>query len=167
MIFDTNQKTQKLPQDDRIKTLTSIVINQQRSLSQIDYKKRRTNIISGLTEINLTINGIVYNAEEDKITKIVSMIGYNEHLYFLHVRIGKTNPAFNRIIKVTVPSQDIRDKIIDQAKSLHDINPPFSKIYIKKDLQPVIHKENKRLHNKMKFLKSCEENEGKNIKAYS
>ena len=48
------------------------------------------------------------------------MIGYNEHLDFLHVRIGKTNPAFNRIIKVTLPSQNIRDKIIDQAKSLHE-----------------------------------------------
>ena len=49
-----------------------------------------------------------------KITKIVSMTGYNEHSDFLHVSIGKTNPAFNRIIKITLPSQNILDKINDQ-----------------------------------------------------
>ena len=66
-------EAEMVQKDDRIKTLKSIVINQQRSLSQIDYekhrRKRKTNIISGLTEKNITIDGIVYNTDEDKDNK--------------------------------------------------------------------------------------------------
>ena len=43
---------------------------------------------------------------------------------FNYVHIGKNNSTFTRIIKVTLSSQDLYDKILDLAKSLHDMNPP-------------------------------------------
>ena len=57
-----------------------IVVNQQRSLALIDSKERNTNlIISGLTEKYLTMDEVIYSTEKDKINKLFSSIGFNEH----------------------------------------------------------------------------------------
>ena len=83
---------------------------------------------------------------------------------FNYARIGKSDSTFTRILKVSLSSQDLCDKIVGLAISLHDMNPPVSKIYTKKNIHPVGHKENKRLRDKMKRLKSLDENAEKEIK---
>ena len=79
-------------------------------------------------------------------------------------RIGKERPGFHRLVKVELPSIDLRNNILKNAAKLKTLSEVWSKIYIKKDMHPVYIKENRRLYKKMMELKEKPDYENKEVK---
>ena len=79
-------------------------------------------------------------------------------------RIGKERPNFKRLLKVRLPTVELRNVILENAKKLKTVSDPWNQVYIKKDLHPVYQKENKRIYKKLYEMKQDPENAGKDIK---
>ena len=73
-------------------------------------------------------------------------------------RLGKVTPNYSRMVKLNVGNKTIRDNILKKSNLLKDFNEPWSKVYLKKDLHPVIVQENRRLWKKKKELLRLNEN---------
>ena len=78
---------------------------------------------------------------------------------FTFRRLGGPNPR-GRPLHITLNSQQQRDTILDTAKELKNAGEIFSKIYINKDIHPVVRKEIGRLKKKAKEENSKSENSG-------
>ena len=68
-----------------------------------------------------------------------------------------------RPILLTVASRYERDMVLEKAKTLKSLSDVYSKIYIKKDVNPSIRNEWKRLRDAEKTEKERPENIGCNI----
>ena len=64
---------------------------------------------------------------------------------------------------VICDSKPQRDAIIAKAKELNNAGPSYSRVYIKKDIHPVVRKEIGRLRKRVKDEKAKSENEAANI----
>lgn len=51
---------------------------------------------------------------------------------FKYERIGKRKEGYNRLIKVNVKSNEVRNSIIEKASSLKTKDEPWKKVYVKK-----------------------------------
>ena len=58
----------------------------------------------------------------------------------------------------------IMSLVMSNAKGLKNETAPWNKVYIKKDLHPVLVRENNRLRQKFKKLQQCPENKDREIK---
>ena len=74
------------------------------------------------------------------------------------------NASRKRPILLVVENQERRNAILDKAKNLKGAGPPFSNIYIKKDIHPAVRKELGRLRRREKEERDKPENQGTNIK---
>ena len=150
---------------EKIDTLTSIIINMQKSLNMIDMGERSCNVmISGLNENELIVendgNEQTLTDDKGKVQHIMKVIGVNiPNADILEcIRIGKEKEDFTRMLKVKVKSKEQRAEITDKAPNLKAI-PYLKKIYVKKDTHPVYVQETGRLRTKMKKLKEIPGNE--------
>ena len=117
--------------DEKIETLTSIVANQQRSLSKLDSAERERNIImSGLPEGTHEFDGISLNEDSDKFKAILEIIGVPSNANYEMNRIGKLNDRTKRLLKVDVTTKEHRDDILKKAKILKDQSESWSYVYL-------------------------------------
>ena len=68
------------------------------------------------------------------------------------------------MIKITLPSTEDRNALLEEVKTLKNAPEPWSKVYVKKDQHPTYIAENNRLRKKMKILKTNPDNQNKDIK---
>jgi hypothetical protein len=143
------------------------VARQQQSLNRIDSGERDMNIIiTGLTEKEIKVNNITLKDDSEKIAAVMREIGADFPDNHRMVRLGKenNNPNFHRAIKLTLANKEERDKILKKARALKDKHEPWSKIYLRRDQQPALIHEERRLRQKKKALLSDENNKDKEIK---
>ena len=140
--------------------LTSIIVNMQRSINQIDSDKRVTNvIINGLSEEEIISEETnePLGDDKDKFQALVHKIGIADiddaSKDFEFSRIGNPANGKTRLLKINVGSKEMRDKICEQSKKLKLLPDPWKKIYINKDVHPVYLKENQRIRKAMQELK--------------
>ena len=146
---------------EKIDTLTSIIINMQRSLNMIDFEERATNVmVSGLSETDIVIDGtaggddVILSTDEDKVKHILDAIDARIPDADIQEcsRIGRPKQDFPRMLKVKVRTKDQRKVITEKASTLKT-KPHLKTIYLKKDTHPVYVQETGRLRVKMKKLK--------------
>ena len=149
---------------EKIETLTSIIINMQKSLNMIDMAERATNVmISGLDEENVVVSDeLTLTSDKAKVEHILGVIGTNIPNRDIQefVRIGKPKPGYTRLLKLKVRTKEQRNLITEKAANLKTISY-LKKTYIKKDTHPVYVQETSRLRAKMKRLKEIPGNEDK------
>ena len=146
-------------QNRKNEILTGIVVDMQRTLNSIDQKERSTNVvIMGLPEEELKLqNGITLVSDRDKVNNIFSEIGVGEEIKIVNenkvTRIGRKIENMSRILKVKLPDAKYKETVLANSSKLKNIDAPFNKVFIKKDMHPVYLNENKRLWKKMAELK--------------
>ena len=112
-------------------------------------------------------NEIDTDDDNEKIVHLLGKLNLENTDFFEHIqvdRLGQEKAGIPRMIKVTLPSSDIRNLVLENTSSLKDLPEPWCKIYVNKDLHPVYSKQNKRLRDKMSELKRKPQNKEKNIK---
>lgn len=124
-----------------------MIARQQRYLEYIDRKERECTldvVVLGVPEDNESLDGA--RTDSDKINKVWRAAGIESN--FLSVRrLGKTsNEARQRgtrrlPILVSVQTRDVRDKILEKAKTLKTMGVWYNKIYIKKGIHPSVREE--------------------------
>ena len=84
----------------------------------------------------------------DKLSNVLTAAGCASTIdpsTFILRRLGQANETRSRPLHVIVESPQHRDSIIEKAKNLKNAGESFSRIYIKKDIHPVVRKEIGRL----------------------
>ena len=142
----------------KIETLTQIIVNMQSSINSINSAKRVNNvIISGLSEEDIMYNNTTLATDDEKMTYLFQIMGLRiteEQVNDFEIsRIGQPRPNRSRLIKMNVKSKEVRKSILEKSPSLKTSNPPWNKVFVKKDLHPVYIKENQRIHKKLKILR--------------
>ena len=102
--------------------------------------------------------------DEQKVSTLFKEIGLALPEGYTLTRLGKQKDNFNRVIKMNVMSKEYRDVITKDSKLLKGKRLPWGKIYINRDLHPVLVQENNRLRHKKNNLMKLEENKNKNVK---
>jgi len=156
------------------KYLYDSIQQQQLFLENLDYEKRKCNLIlTGVSEDQELKEGeTTAITDNDKVPLILKTIGQAEILIESITRLGKTptepgNHTRNRPIKLTLQNPMDRNKILAASKTLNgfkDTNMSLSKIYIKKDTHPGIRREMKRLHDVVAAERRKPENRGRNVR---
>ena len=112
---------------EKIDTLTTIIINMQKSLNTIDFNERSSNIIiAGLSEgIINSPHGQLTN-DDEKVNHILSIINCTDSSTddFVYSRIGKPREHASRMLKVKVVSKENRDNITKNAAQLKNQDDP-------------------------------------------
>ena len=126
-------------------------------------------IISGLPEDSIIDpdNGETLNDDKDKITYLLGELALTDSTFIQNItvnRIGVEKPGANRLVKLILPSSVIRNNILSKAPKIKNLNPSWSKVYIKKDLHIVYSRENARISKKLADLRNNPDNHGKEIK---
>ena len=140
----------------------------------MDNNNRNRNLImSGIPEENVTIfdednnnEPLLLDTDNRKVTWLLQFIGNGQLVADVLdsceiTHLGNVKVGYNRILKITLPSAEIREDILKNAAKLKNAPTQFKKVFIKKDLHPVYVAENNRLRNKMFNLKKKPENNGK------
>ena len=143
--------------NERISQLTNTAINMQQALNSIDTQQRAKNVImTGLTEEDILIDGVMVTGDVNKIKSIFKKIEISDDVIqqdCIFERIGKETGENRRAIKITVRDNKARETIIKNAPKLKSLNVPLSKIYINRDTHPVYRKEHQRLRKKLNELR--------------
>ena len=134
--------------DEKIETLTLIIVGLQKNLNKIDGESRNCSvIITGVPEKNLVLpvtstdwvdsppiptdlkksRDILCITHTSIITPINNLL--------LHKLVKNTKG--NRAIKVQLPSNEERDNLLKNMQKLKDAGELWKKIYLKKDLHPI------------------------------
>lgn len=79
-------------------------------------------------------------------------------------RLGQVTINRKRPILLVVESQQRRNAILDKARNLKTVGPPFSNAFIKQDIYPVVRKELGRLRRREKEEREKPEDQGTNIR---
>ena len=158
------------------KALTDAVWQHQRFLESLDAEKRNTNlIVTGVPEdTNITTPGtsgapaIVADQDDTKVSLILQKIGQKDAVNIVKVvRLGnKTNRVGTRPrpIKIVTSTPQERKKILEASKKLKNEDGIFKKIYLNKDIHPLIRKELNRIRWVEKQEKGKPENAGRTVK---
>ena len=145
--------------------LHAMIMNQQNFLESIDARDRQRNAV---------FLGVPEQADElgesdvDKIGFVIETIGSSSNIAETEMkRLGKPGMGNKRPILVVFPSKIARNEVLDKANQLKSNNGEHAdilkKIYIKKDVHPVVRKERDRLRKVVKNERDRPENENVEI----
>ena len=105
--------------------------------------------------------------DSEKLTNVLSAANWlgsvNSSNYTLR-RLGEQNGNRPRPLLVTVDAPLQRDLVIEHAKNLKNAGALYSRVYIKKDIHPVVRKEIGRLRKREKDEKEKPDNARVDIK---
>ena len=151
-------------------TLNEALQQQQRFMESVDTEQRKHNlIITGMSESEPlhTEDGIPIEEEEDKVQYVLSLIGHSDTSVKTTQRLGRqhVNAAQNRPrpIKLVLEHSEDRGDILKSTKKLNQLGDAFSKIYIKKDLHPGVHRKLRRLRETERSERANPDNTGRRV----
>ena len=137
--------------------LSDAVFQHQRFLESLDAEKRNKNLIvlEVAEDTNLTVPGtggapaVVADQDQTKVSLLLRKICHKEDINIVEItHLGKKSSRPNarpRPIKVVTSTPQERKAIIADAKKLKDAGAIFNKIYINKDIHPLVRKELNRI----------------------
>ena len=138
--------------------LREIVSHQQRYLEHIDSHDRERNaIITGVPEEGTPLGEA--QTDEDKVQSVLSIIRASEVPVDI-TRLGTKVAGRNRPILLKTPSKEGREIVLANTKNLKDAGRDFKRIYVKKDIHPLVRKEWKRLRDVVTTEKEKPTNQG-------
>lgn len=147
--------------------LKEIVVQQQKHIEQIEAKAREKYLIfSGVPEVPVkTEDEGDLNDDQEKISFLCDKI--SSHFTSRSIekcsRIGQRNHNRPRLVRVKFVSVETRTSVLRSQRSLREdrsVREAFGAIYINPDRSHLARKEDKRLREKMKEIKSTSMNPG-------
>ena len=160
--LDLKKRVESL--EEQSKTLADAAFQHQRFLETIDAAKRACNlIITGVPEegvLTAPATGdkpaITATTDDEKVSLVLKKIKQDTKETVVEAkRLGKKHTGENsrpRPIKVITSTPQERNGVLNHAKDLKNAGNGFAKIFIKKDIHPIVRKELNR-------MKSAEYNE--------
>ena len=148
---------------DKLDYAFQIIHQQQLFLESLDNKERRCNLV---------ITGVSENADNtgandiEKLRNVLTAANFPTTIdpsTFTLRRLGQPNPTRPRPILATVELPQQRVTIIETAKNLKNAGESFARIYIKKDIHPMVRKEIGRLRKRERDEKNMPKNTGVNL----
>ena len=148
---------------EQVALLTQATMQQQKYLESIEAQTRRANlIITGVSEGDITEEGVTAKTDRDKCQLVFSKVGKNNVQYESAVRLGQPAQDKTRPIKVTLSDPETRKGILDAAKTLKDMDG-YKRVFIRKDVHPLVQKEFRRLRDVEKAERDKPENQGRTV----
>ena len=154
---------------EEVRKVSMAVAEHQKYLESMEAKKRELNIImTGVSENEMVVNGVQLSTDSDKCTAVLQAVGEDSSVVRSISRLGK-EPAtpregHPRIIKLQLESSECRSRILKKSKNLKEAGPSFSRIYMKKDMHPMVNREFQRLKKVTKEEKEKPENQGREVR---
>ena len=149
--------------------LREALMQHQRYLEYQEAEKRSCNVVFlGVPENDLFVsetNGTETTITEDegKLTKLLQVMQReNVHIREFQ-RLGRADPGKNRVILAKLRSKEDRDRLLDNSAKLKAAGGCFARIYVKKDVHPLVRKELERLRHVERREKEKPENQGLNV----
>ena len=148
---------------DRIDKQAEIIARQQHYLEDLDRKDRETKlVVLGVPDENESLDGAT--TDEGKLKKIWNQLDETYNIESFR-RLGRAvTGTRKRPILVTLASKNARDKITEKTKKLKDAGPPYSTVYVKRDVHPSVRNEWRRLRDAEAAEKAKPENTGCEIR---
>ena len=151
-------QTEQIRLGVEIDKIKEVVVDQQRLIERHETDKRRNHlIISGVPEANITIDNETLKTDMMKVQHFCDEVcDTGVHIYRC-IRLGKDGGRSPRIIKAEFAEVEMRNKILRSQKALRSdpsIINAFGRIYFNPDSTPLGRKEDNRLRETMRNLKS-------------
>jgi hypothetical protein len=149
--------------------LNNIMGQHQRYLEALEAEKRAANLIflgvpENKMEIRSEAGGVTEIIDDGvKVTTTLRKIGIHDREISNVERIGAARNGKTRPIKVTLARAHERADILKKAAELKTAGEPFMKIYIKKDIHPLVRREFTRLYKVKKNEAEKPENIGRKV----
>ena len=150
--------------------MAEAVAHHQKMLEIMESDKRAGNlIVTGLPEDNMegaTTDG-------DKIKKVMSVMQLEDVEVKSVERLGARRPAgdtaatgrpHQRPVKVVLANNSDRQRVLDNTKKLKEAGNAMHRVYVKKDVHPLVRKELGRLREVEKRERDKPENQGRNVR---
>ena len=151
--------------------MVETIAQHQKMLEILEADKRAGNlIISGLPEEEESMDGAV--TDNDKIKKVLSVMGVEDVGVKSVARLGARRTAggaaherpYRRPVKVVLANSSQRQRVLENTNKLKDAGDTMKRVYVKKDVHPLVRKELNRLREVEKKEKDKPENQGKNVR---
>jgi small-conductance mechanosensitive channel len=145
--------------------VTDMLLQHQKYLESQEAAKRSANvIITGLPEVDLLIGEVSYQQDEDKVRRVFDEMDRKTVDFKECIRLGKPVTSRIRPLKVVLKDNQERKDLLANSKFLKNKGTPLSKVYVKKDVHPMVRKEFARLRSVEKEEKDKPENTGRTVK---
>ena len=150
--------------------LRESMMQHQRYLEALEAERRGRNLVFlGVPEGEMRIKDsrgqdVVYTEDQEKVTAILqAMQQENIHLKEIQ-RLGNSSSTRSRVLLVSTESKAARDEVIRATPALKTAGKSYEKVYVKKDVHPLIRKEFSRLKDVEKREREKPENQGLNVR---
>ena len=142
-------------------SIKNVITSQQEVIEKYESEYRKQNlIINGVPEVELVAkDGTRLKDVVEKVNHLCEAISddFDEDDIESCFRLGKVDKHRNRPIKVKFKSVDTRNTILYTQKQLRDneeLVSLFGRVYVHKDVSPLMQKEEKRLREVLKAERS-------------
>ena len=149
--------------------MAETVAHHQKMLEILEADKRAGNlIITGLPEDRM--EGA--DTDDAKVKKVMSAMQLEDVGVKSVERLGVLRPAgktpagrpHQRAVKVVLKNQSDRQRVLENTKKLKQAGDTMQRVYVKKDVHPLVRKELSRLRDVEKREKEKPENQGRNVR---
>ena len=149
--------------------MAEAVAHHQKMLEILEADKRAGNlIITGLPEDRM--EGA--DTDDEKVKKVMSSMELEDVGVKSVERLGVLRPAgktptgrpHQRAVKVVLKNQSDRQRVLENAKKLKQAGDTMQRVYVKKDVHPLVRKELSRLREVEKRERDKPENQGRNVR---
>ena len=158
----TRNQTEQIRLDVQNDKLKDLIINQQMQIESIESRSRRNNLIfNGLSESDVHVNGMKLKNDIEKLNHLCKTINANfqDNVILSSTRLGKSNDKKNnpRPLKVVFNEFAAKNEVLYKERILRQtdsIQSAFGTLYANKDSSFLMRKEEKRLRDALKALRS-------------
>ena len=171
IISDELAASSNSPQNEDIKKITMAVAEHQKYLESLEAQKRAANmIVTGVPEGDMTVNGNIITSDLEKCSALLHLLEEDGSVIKSLSRLGKEpaptstgEPRHPRVIKVQLENPECRTRILKMSSKLKEAGPSFSRIYLKKDMHPMVNREFQRLKKVTRDEREKPENQGRQV----
>lgn len=160
--FDAIQ-TEQIRLGLEITSVKDVIIKQQKQIETLEAEKRQMNLVfSNIPETNVNIDDVTLDDDLSKLKFLCSEINecFDVDDINSHFRIGPRKTGQKRLLLVKFDDTETRNKILFAQRAIREsekCKAGFGLVFINKDSTPLIRKEEKRLREKLKTMRSsCE-----------
>ena len=142
-------------QENETNTMKKVIVNQQLFLERNQRERLASNLmITGIAKDGITIGGKILNETSEKVTALLHHIKapVDQQQYTMHEFEGNSENT-TIAVKLTFTDIETKKKVLGNAKLLKN-SKEFPGVYIRNDETKISRKENFRLRDKARNLKS-------------
>lgn len=143
-----------------IGNMKDIIVQQQRTIERIESEKRELHLIlTGIPENEVEVNAESLTTDAEKINFLCDEVveDYDDSALIECVRLGRYDRNRSRPVKIKLNQLRIRNILLRSQKDFRqseNIKNSFGTIFVNPDRTPLARKEDKRLRDKLKELRS-------------